>query len=301
MLSLLDDGNDSYANTSLPTFDSVAPEGGDDTVQTGPRRDEMGADAGNDTFDSGEGDDSIINGPGADLMNGGPGVDATDYFDSNAGVNVTLDDQANDGEPGEGDNAAQIEQVAGTRFDDSLTGNGVANELEGDEGDDQLTGLGGNDELFGDEGDDILNPGASPDGSRDFVFCGSGFDVALADPLDAVDPSCERRGVRITGESANVKRKGKARVLVACPLDARDPCAGTLVLFSDGKQITKTGSFDLPAGGTGNARVKLTGKGRKALRQAGGKLLVTAQAQTAETGGVATTEAQILLTGKTKK
>jgi RTX calcium-binding nonapeptide repeat (4 copies) len=289
--------------------------GGDDTVQSGPPDDQIDGGAGNDSIDAGDGDDLMVNGAGADLMNGGAGSDGVDFGgaglavrdavpqprQAGVGVNVTLDDQPNDGEPGEGDNAVQVENVFGTEFDDSLTGNAAANVLRGGPGADALTGLAGNDELFGDTGDDVINPGASPDGSRDFVFCGKGFDVALSEPLDAVDPSCERHGVRIVGESANVKRKGKVKVLVACPLDARDPCGGTLTLFTNEKPLSKSGSFELAAGATDNAKVKLTRKGRKALTKADGKLLVTARAETVETGGVAVSEAQVLLTGKAKK
>jgi Ca2+-binding RTX toxin-like protein len=304
--ALLDAGNDSYTNQNLLANTDIDPDEGDDTVSSGPDDDFIDDSPGDDTQDGGEGDDELdgtsgddIN--GNDVLNGGPGVDLVDYFGYGEGVNATLDEQPNDGRPGESDNLINIEEVFGTAFDDLLTGNNLANFLDGDEGDDVVTGLAGNDELFGNEGDDVINPGASPDGSRDFVFCGSGFDVAVAEPLDAVDPSCERRGVRITGESANVKRKGKAKVLVACPPEARDPCAGTLVLLSSGKQITIAGPFDVAAGASAKAKVKLTGKGKKALRRADGKLLATAQAQTVEGPGVAVTEAQVLLTGRAKK
>jgi Ca2+-binding RTX toxin-like protein len=302
----LDAGSDTYTNENLLANNDIDPDDGDDVVSSGPDDDFIDDSPGDDTQEGGEGDDDLdgtsgddIN--GNDVLNGGPGVDFVDYSGYGEGVNATLDDQPNDGRPGESDNLIQVEGIGGTDFDDSLTGNNVANQLDGDDGDDRIAAQAGNDELFGDDGDDVINPGASPDGSRDFVFCGSGFDVALAEPVDAIDPSCERRGARIVGESAKVKRKNQAKVLVACPLDARDPCAGSLILLTGGKQISKAGAFDVSAGASGNAKVKLTGKGKKALKKGGGKLLVTAQAQTVETGGVAVTEAQVLLTGKAKK
>jgi hypothetical protein len=301
----LDAGNDTYTNQNLVVENGIDPGDGDDTVQSGPADfDDIGGDPGDDSLDGGEGDDFLDgSGPGADLLNGGDGDDEVFFFGAPSGVNVTLDDQANDGTPGEGDNVTQIEDVFGTEFDDSLTGNGVANELAGESGDDQLAGLGGNDELFGDQGDDVLKGGASADGSADLLSCGSGLDVALADPLDVIEASCERRGATVVGDTAKVSRKGTAKVRLACAPEEGAACAGSVALFSNGKEISKvgnSGAFNVPAGGTGNAKVKLTDKGKKAVRRGDGALLVTAQAETVEPGGVSISEGRVLLSQKAK-
>jgi hypothetical protein len=307
MFADLFEGSDVFANQNLLAETGVDPGDGDDTVQSGPADfDDIAGDPGNDSLDAGEGNDFLdASGPGADLLNGGPGDDELGFDDDVAtGVNITLDDQANDGAPGEGDNVVQIEDVFGTEFDDSLTGNAVANELGGGPGDDALTGLAGNDALFGNDGDDLLNGGASPDGSADLLSCGDGLDVALAEPLDVIEANCERRGAAVVGDTAKVSRKGTAKVRLACAPEEGTACAGSVALFSNGKEISKvgnSGAFDVPPGGTANAKVKLTDKGKRAVRRGGGALLVTAQAETVEPGGVSISEGRVLLTQKAKQ
>ena len=56
-----------------------------------------------------------------------------------------------------------IEDAFGTKFKDTVTGNGVANLLRGAEGDDKLLGMAGNDKLFGEAGKGHLEGGAGND------------------------------------------------------------------------------------------------------------------------------------------
>jgi Ca2+-binding RTX toxin-like protein len=74
----------------------------------------------------------------------------------------------------QGDRLMNIENVSGSRHDDTIVGDGAANVLYGDFGDDTLFGGGGADTLHGHFGDDTLEGGAGGD-----VITGSwGVDTA---------------------------------------------------------------------------------------------------------------------------
>jgi Ca2+-binding RTX toxin-like protein len=108
---------------------------------------------------------------------------------SRPAVTVTLDDVANDGAVGEGDNVgADIERVTTGSGDDSITGNAATNLLKGAGGADVLTGGPGKDTLEGGGGNDQL---AARDGVADSVRCGAGVDTATADTVDSVSSDCE--------------------------------------------------------------------------------------------------------------
>ena len=82
------------------------------------------------------------------------------------GQNISLDDIANDGHIGEGDNVrSSIENIIGTYGADRITGSAANNKIAGLDGDDTIHGMDGNDtikggfghdKLFGDSGDDLL-------------------------------------------------------------------------------------------------------------------------------------------------
>ena len=131
----------------------------------------------------------------------------------------------------------------------------------------------------------------------DHLDCGLGVDLALSDARDQVEPNCERRGATVVADSAKLRRKGKVKVLVECPLEEGATCTGTLSLFSNDRLLSKEGSFEVGAGSTANGQLKLTKAGRKAVRRSGGSLFVTVQAETVEPGGSSVREARLLLTG----
>ncbi len=295
------EANDSYTNQNLEVKNQVEPGDGNDVVRSGPGDDFIDDSLGDDDHDGGAGDDFLdgTSGPaatGADRLDGGSGIDEVDYGGYLTGVEVSFDDQPNDGTPGEGDNLMRVERVFGTESDDSLTGDAGANEFFGDAGDDRLVGLAGNDELSGEEGDDVLNGGASPDGYHDRLDCGMGTDTVLADPLDVVEPNCERRGALVAVESASV-RHGKARVSVECPALEVDSCAGELALFGNGREVGKATGFLVIAGETAVVKVKLTRFGKRELRRSHRILLTTARVQTAEAGGITVGEQRLQLVG----
>jgi Ca2+-binding RTX toxin-like protein len=168
--------------------------------------------AGDDSIHGGPGYDNITGGPGADDMHGGGGAgDEVTYSGDAPAVTVTLDDVANDGAAGEGDNVhSDVEGAGGTDGDDTLIGNGAANSLYGVHGSDLLVGRGGADNLFsldpsvlrgGAGADSIAGHGqiaGGPDDdwiaaatiAGDVIDCGSGDDTVVADASDHL-ANCE--------------------------------------------------------------------------------------------------------------
>jgi RTX calcium-binding nonapeptide repeat (4 copies) len=222
------------------------------------------------TVNAGGGADKIelSFGLGRDGVTGGAGVDEVTYqsrfgapgFPGQRGVDVTLNGQADDGDPtidppdstaaGEGDNVGiDVENVIGTSREDVLTGNGSANRLEGREGKDTVTGLAGSDVVRARE------PGIS--GLRDTLSCGSppppipqqtfmgatiggfsGGDSLDVDLLDVPPADCEtvtqgavREGPNVVvAATARRAARGRLSVRLRCPRAAGRTCAGTVRL-----------------------------------------------------------------------
>ena len=133
-------------------------------------------------------------------MSGGAGVDTIDYsqYDTGnetpVGVTVSLGSVADDGAPGERDNArSDVENVIGSRYHDVITGTSAANRFEGGGGEDRLFGRGGNDTLVGGEGRDALHGEDGNDslfgrdGFADFLNGGPGTDSAERDDIDSIN------------------------------------------------------------------------------------------------------------------
>jgi Ca2+-binding RTX toxin-like protein len=114
---------------------------------------------GNDTVDGGAGDDLVDGGDGVDSLNGGLGVDFLGNLDATAGMTIDLTTQTDS----HGDTLAGFENVLGTGFDDTITGNDATNTLEGGPGADDLFGLGGDDGLIGGPDADTADGGLGSD------------------------------------------------------------------------------------------------------------------------------------------
>ena len=115
--------------------------------------DVLTGDAGVNTLDGGAGNDALVGGAGADVLIGGAGVDTADYSAANAGVTVNLAT----GTASDGDVLSGIENIKGSAFDDVLTGNAVANVLDGGAGNDVLAGAAAADILIGGSGVDTAD------------------------------------------------------------------------------------------------------------------------------------------------
>jgi Ca2+-binding RTX toxin-like protein len=129
---------------------------------------------GDDEIYAGDGWDYLTGGAGADYLDGGSAFDQAIYADSSVGVMVFLSPGVGFGGTAEGDVLVSIENLAGSEYDDVLSGDGWRNELYGRNGHDRLKGGGGYDRLAGDAGNDMLMGGA--DG--DYMHGGAGFDTA---------------------------------------------------------------------------------------------------------------------------
>jgi Ca2+-binding RTX toxin-like protein len=162
--------------------DTIAGGVGADILKGGTGDDAINAGADNDAIEGGDGRDQLTPGAGADTITGNAGFDRVSYAERVAGLTITLDDQANDGESGEQDNVkADVEDVAGGRGNDTITGSAVGNVLEGRAGNDTLTGGDGADSLDGGDGDDTL---LARDAAQDDIDCGIGTDSVTGDQID---------------------------------------------------------------------------------------------------------------------
>jgi Ca2+-binding RTX toxin-like protein len=105
----------------------------------GSDADSLTGDAGDNYFDGGPG------GTVTDVLNGAGGTNDTCSYATHTGVvSVTLNDAtANEGEAGENEDCVGMENATGGSNNDTLTGNGVANLLDGGPGNEVLTGGGG--------------------------------------------------------------------------------------------------------------------------------------------------------------
>jgi len=166
------------AGDVLIDIENLAGSGHSD-VLTGDNNDNRitGRD-GDDTLIGNGGNDRLIGGEGADRLDGGEGNrDTADYSDAQSGIGVDLINGGFIGEA-DGDVFSGIEFVAGSQFDDVISGDDAINRLTGGEGNDQLFGREGNDTLIGGLGDDLLSGG---EGNDVFTFDGETGNDTISD------------------------------------------------------------------------------------------------------------------------
>jgi Ca2+-binding RTX toxin-like protein len=119
------------------------------------------------------GNDWLDGGAGADILDGDVGDDWITYATSSAGVTANLTTNKGTGGDAQGDTYVGIENIDGSAFADTLTGNTADNNLWGNAGNDVLVGREGNDYLDGGDGHDGLRGGAG----ADFLSGGDGVDT----------------------------------------------------------------------------------------------------------------------------
>jgi serralysin len=118
------------------------------SIKGGTGADNITGTAGTDTITGGAGDDVINGGVSADTLTGGLGTDTVSYLTSAAAVTVDLTlATAQVGGAGDsvGDVLSGFENVTGSNFADTLTGDANNNVITGGGGADTLTGGAGND------------------------------------------------------------------------------------------------------------------------------------------------------------
>ncbi|MDQ6437892.1 calcium-binding protein, partial [Mesorhizobium sp. LHD-90] len=108
----------------------------------------------NDTLTGSAGDNVLDGSAGADALDGSGGNDTASYASSAAHVIVSLELGMGLQGSAQGDALSNIENVAGSAFNDTLTGEGGVNSLDGGDGNDTLNGRAGADVLNGGDGVD---------------------------------------------------------------------------------------------------------------------------------------------------
>ncbi len=160
--------------------DILTGAGGADLVQGGAGNDTLRGGAGQDTINGGDGDDYVfqINQNLTEELDGGLGNDTLDLSDGST-AGFTIDLLAGSGTAGASTVLvlAGFENVIGTNFSDTFTGDGGANLLQGGTGNDTLAGGEGIDTLEGGDGNDrLLYLEASTSSSNVDIFDGGAGD-----------------------------------------------------------------------------------------------------------------------------
>ena len=136
-------GNDLFTvgKKDLP-FDITGGDG-DDTISGGLASDTIRGGAGANILSGGKGNDHLISTAGGDELFGGPGNDTADFSPFTSSLDITLDDVANDAEPGRTGNVhSDIETIIGGGGPDIIDASTVLFPVV-------IYGGGGNDTLIG--------------------------------------------------------------------------------------------------------------------------------------------------------
>ena len=124
--------------------DTLYGDAGADTVSGGVGTDTLYGGADNDTLSGGDDADMLFGGLGNDAMDGGNGIDTANYSDATAGVKVNLATLVAQNTVGAGtDTLSNIENLIGSAFNDTLTGDAGVNVIDGGLGNDIMDGAGG--------------------------------------------------------------------------------------------------------------------------------------------------------------
>ncbi len=184
------DSYNSVENITGSAFDDlIYGDGDDNVVHGGDGNDRLLGRAGNDSVFGEGGNDRIYAQPGSNLFDGGEGEDVVDYAYATEGVSVELSNSSGNSGTSQ-DSLVSIEHVAGSAFDDQLTGDQLENRLQGKDGNDTLRGGEGDDDLFGGAGDDrfVFAAGDGNDTIWDFGTTAGDADLVVLIGFDQPAP-----------------------------------------------------------------------------------------------------------------
>ncbi len=191
--------NDAKGDTYNSIENLVGSDYNDDLRATNEANSILGG-KGNDIIDGRSGNDFIDGGAGNDILRGGAGTDTLVYAPAAAGIviNLSLTTAQNTGGSGI-DTISSFENIIGSAFADTLSGNagvniinaGAGNDLIygydgndtllGGDGSDQIWGWTGNDRIEGGNGDDVL----AGEAGDDTIYGGVGNDRLIGDTSDS--------------------------------------------------------------------------------------------------------------------
>ena len=149
--------------TNILGFENIVGSAQGDLLSGSGDRNLIDGGGGNDTLDGIGGDDTLRGGAGDDILVGGSGNDTADYSDQTVNITVSLDIATGQVTGAGTDRLSGLENLIGGSGNDSLTGDGAANQLAGGAGNDSLTGGNGADTLVGGTGNDTLSGGGDVD------------------------------------------------------------------------------------------------------------------------------------------
>jgi Ca2+-binding RTX toxin-like protein len=180
---------------------------GNDTFHGNAGDDTLDACLGNDKIYGDAGNDQLYVSGGNDLMNGGAGFDLVNLYSSRRGVQYTVgqhDISFQDSSGNKGTSTLKsIEAVAGSVFNDVLTGSKGDNYINGNLGNDRIDGAAGDDVLFNGGGKDTITGGSGKDF---FGFNGDMSNVAKLTDFNVADDSFMFKGglfTELTGVGAS--------------------------------------------------------------------------------------------------
>lgn len=212
------EGNDTVLSIFLgidAAADSLFGDAGNDQLVGSDGSETLDGGAGNDTLVGLQGNDSLAGGGDDDVyaIDDGTGTDTIDEADAGGmdlldfspfgiGVNVDLTQSSQTVAPGSTlvfTNVANIENLRGSNFADTLTGNAASNLIEGRTGNDTMTGGAGND-FYVYEGQnlgrDTVVEAANLDTLDSFIF--SDFTTGVTIDLSSTAQQSIGGGTRIT-------------------------------------------------------------------------------------------------------
>ncbi len=176
------DTNQSTSSDETINGNLVAADGGTDriymysgggSVSGGADSDFIYGNSGHDLMHGGSGNDFLQGGSGNDRIWGSTGTDTASFASASDSVTVNLLAGTATGEGN--DELYGIENILGSNYNDTLTGDGNSNSIAGGLGNDTISSQGGADIITGDAGTDALHGG---DGNDEYLYdVGDGQDT----------------------------------------------------------------------------------------------------------------------------
>ncbi len=153
-----------------------------DSIVGGTGIDHLYGQAGDDTLVAGAGTSYLDGGAGADMLTGSAGhASYASYSDATAALAINLLAPGASTGDAAGDSYANIHDVQGSNYGDTITGDNAGDILNGGAGDDVITGGTGVDHLYGQAGNDTLVAGAG----TSYLDGGAGADALIGSSVRA--------------------------------------------------------------------------------------------------------------------